>query len=268
MSSVADTDRIMYECGLKVLHPGGVEKTDEMARACGVGPTTRVLDIGGGRGTTVCHLARKYGCEVVGIDVSPDMVEAARQRVREEGLEHLVDFRLADAHDLPFEDESFDVVLIECVTTLLDRDRAFREFQRVLKRGGYLGDLEMTYQREPAKEFAQKLFDAWDGFTTMTFAGWEEFLRDQGLEVVKVDDFSEKLGNMRWVTMKELGVVGVAKMAWKLLRQPDVARGMMEWDRIFKEGEGVFGYGYFVARKAQGSALADDDQFGLGIGQR
>jgi cyclopropane fatty-acyl-phospholipid synthase-like methyltransferase len=253
MSSIADTDKMMYECGLEVLHPGGIEKTDEMARACGVGPATKVLDIGGGRGTTACHLARNYGCKVLGIDVSPDMVEAARQRVREEGLEHLVDFRQADAHDLPFEDESFDVVLIECVTTLLDRDRAFREFRRVLKKGGYLGDLEMTYQREPAEEFVRQLYDDWDGFTTMTFAGWEGFLRNQGLEVVKVDDFSKRLANMRRVFVKELGIVGMARMAWKLLRQPDIARGMMAWDQVFKQGEGVFGYGYFVARKAHGT---------------
>ena len=244
---------MMYECGVEVLHPGGIEKTDEMAHACEVSRATKVLDIGGGRGTTACHLARKYGCEVVGVDVSSDMVEAARQRVRKEGLEHLIDYRQVDAHDLPFEDESFDVVLIECVTTLLDRDRAFREFRRVLKKGGYLGDLEMTYQREPAEEFARQLFDDWDGFTTMTFAGWEEFLRDQGLELVKVDDFSKRLTNMRRVFVKELGIGGMAKMAWKLLRQPDVAKGMMEYDRIFKEGEGIFGYGYFVARKTQGT---------------
>ena len=52
MSNVSATDNLMYECGLEVLHPGGWEKTDEMARACGVGSHTKVLDIGGGRGTT------------------------------------------------------------------------------------------------------------------------------------------------------------------------------------------------------------------------
>jgi hypothetical protein len=97
----------------------------------------------------------------------------------------------------------------------------------VLKKGGHLGDLEMTYQREPTEEFARQLFDDWDGFTTMTFAGWEQFLRDQGLEVVKVDDFSERLGNMRRVFVKELGIVGMTRMAWKLLREPDLAKGMM-----------------------------------------
>ncbi len=251
MSSVSETDNLMYESGLEVLHPGGWEKTDEMARACCVGPAVRVLDIGGGRGATASRLAHKYGCEIVAIDISPDMVEAARQRIRKEGLEHLIDFRQADAHDLPFEDESFDVVLIECVTTLLDREKAFREFQRVLKKGGYLGDLEMTYQREPAEPLVRQLCDSWEGFTTMTLSGWEKLLRDQGLEVVQVSDFSEKLDNIQWAMMKELGVAGMARMAWKLLWHPAVARGLMEWERLFKEGEGVIGYGYFVARKVQ-----------------
>jgi arsenite methyltransferase len=239
----------MYECGLEVLHPGGVAKTDEMARACGVGPRTKVLDIGGGRGTTACRLARTFGCQVVGIDVSPDMVEAARQRVRQEGLENQVEFRQADAHALPFPDESFDVVLIECVTTLLDRDRAFREFHRVLKTDGCLGDLEMTYQREPSETFARHLSAEWDGFTTMPLTGWEKLFRDHGLEVLQVDDFSDRLGNLEWMMMKELGIVGMGKMAWKLLRQPSVAKGLMDWERLFEQGKGIIGYGFIVGRK-------------------
>ncbi len=249
MSNVSATDNLMYESGLEVLHPGGWEKTEEMARVCGVGPRTRVLDIGGGRGTTACRLTRKYGCEIVAIDISPDMVEAARQRVRKEGLEHLIDFRQADAHHLPFNDESFDAVLIECVTTLLDREKAFGEFRRVLRTGGTLGDLEMTYQRQPDEAFARQLHDSWEGFTTMTLSSWEKFLRDQKLEVVKVDDFSKKLDNIQWTMMKELGIVGMTKMALRLLQRPSIARGLIEWERLFEEGKGVIGYGYLVARK-------------------
>lgn len=251
MSNVSATDNLMYESGLEVLHPGGWEKTDEMARVCGVGSHTKVLDIGGGRGTTACRLAHNYGCEVVGIDISPDMVEAARQRVQKEGLERLIDFRQADAHYLPFEDECFDVVLIECVTTLLDREKAFSEFRRVLKRGGCLGDLEMTYQCQPDEAFVRRLYDSWEGFTTLTLPGWEGLLHDQGFEVVKVDDFSERLDNIQWAMVKELGVRGVTKMACRLLAHPTIAKGLMEWERIFDEGKGVIGYGYFVARKVQ-----------------
>jgi len=249
MSRVAETDNLMYDSGLEVLHPGGWEKTAEMARACQIGATTRVLDIGGGRGTTACLLARQYGCQIVAIDISPDMVEAARQRVKKESLEHLIDCRQADAHHLPFADESFDVVFLECVSVLLDREKAFGEFRRVLKKGGYLGDLEMTYQQQPDESFARQLHDSWEGFTTLALPGWEKLLRAQGLEVVKIDDFSEKLDNIQWAMVKELGVTGIARMTRNLLRHPGIAKGLMEWERIFKEGKGVIGYGYFVARK-------------------
>ena len=82
MASPADVDRVMYECGVQVLHPGGLGKSDEMARACGVREGVLVLDVGAGRGTTACHLARTYGCKVVGVDASPDMIDAAREKAR------------------------------------------------------------------------------------------------------------------------------------------------------------------------------------------
>lgn len=164
-------------------------------------------------------------------------------------MEHLIEYRQADAYHLPFEDESFDVVFIECVSVLLDREKAFGEFRRVLKTGGYLGDLEMTYQRQPDESFAQQLYDSWEGFTTLMLSEWEKLLCNQGLEVIKVDDFSQKLDNIQWAMLKELGLTGLVRMACNLLRHPGVARGLLEWEQLFKEGKGIFGYGYFVARK-------------------
>lgn len=257
MAGVLDADRLMYECGLEVLHPGGQQKTDEMARACQVGPGTRVLDIGGGRGTTACRLARAYGCTVVAIDASPDMVAAARRHVADQGLTGLVSVQLADAHELPFTSGSFDVVLIECVTTLLDRDRAFREFTRVLTAGGRLGDLEMTYQREASPEYSRALADAWGGFTTMPLPGWRSLFHAHGLQVVQVDDFSERVGNMGHTMMRELGPAGVLKLTAKLLLHPAVAVAMLRWERIFRRGEGILGYGFVVGRKADVPAAAD-----------
>ncbi len=69
MGKMADIDEMMYSCGLDILHPGGIEKTDEMARMCRIGRRKRVLDIAAGKGVTACFLAQKYGCEVVGVDI-------------------------------------------------------------------------------------------------------------------------------------------------------------------------------------------------------
>ena len=157
MVSVAGVDRVMYECGIQVLHPGGLEKSGQMARACGAGDGQLVLEVGIGRGATACYLAQTYGCRVIAVDTSSSMIEAAREKTAEEGLEKQVSFCVADACRLPFDNGQFDVVLVECVTTLLDRARAFPELVRVLKPSGRLGDLEMIYQKEPSEEFAQKL---------------------------------------------------------------------------------------------------------------
>jgi cyclopropane fatty-acyl-phospholipid synthase-like methyltransferase len=62
MGKMADIDELMYSCGLEILHPGGIEKTDEMARACKIEKGKKVLDIGSGKGVTACYLAQKYQC--------------------------------------------------------------------------------------------------------------------------------------------------------------------------------------------------------------
>ena len=107
----------------------------------------------------------------------------------------------------------------------------------------------MTYQKEPPIDFSRQLTESWGGFTTMPLSGWQTLFRDHGFDVTRVDDFSERLGGMGKTMMKELGAAGALKMAWKLLLQPRVATGLMEWDRLFKKGEGIIGYGYVVGRK-------------------
>lgn len=54
------------------------------------------------------------------------------------------------------------------------------------------------------------------------------------------------------MSIGELGAAGLAKMVWRLVRRPNIARRMLSWDRLFKEGDGLFGYAYFVARKPLG----------------
>jgi len=96
----------------------------------------RVLDVGCGDGTYVIEAASR-GAVVTGVDSSQRMLDAARQRARDAGVECRLE--LADATSLPFSDASFDVVFI--VTALCfveDADKAFREAARVLVPGGRL----------------------------------------------------------------------------------------------------------------------------------
>jgi len=249
MGKMADIDEMMYSCGLEILHPGGIEKTDEMARMCEMGKGKRVLDIGSGKGVTACYLAQKYGCEVVGVDLSERMVKYAKEMAKRKGLDHRVSFRLADAHNLPFEDESFDIVLAECTTVLLDKEKVFLEFLRVLKPGGYIGDLEMIWKKSPPKELVDKVYKVWEGFRTMTLEEWKEFFEKIGMVEVKTVDFSEMIPDMEKAIRKELGLKGIVKMAFKLLLRPDLRKAMDEYRKIFNDYRDYIGYGYVVGRK-------------------
>lgn len=247
---MADIDEMMYSCGLEILHPGGIEKTDEMARECGVERGKKVLDIGIGRGVTACHLAEKYGCSVVGIDLSERMLEEARRRVDERGLANDVSLRRGDAHNLPLADRTFDVVLIECVTTILDKEKAFSEIYRILRSDGTVGDLEMIWRKRPSENAVKDTYRIWEGFETMTLGEWKELLEGIGFVDVHTVDFSDMMQDMEREMKKELGFRGMMKFAGKLMLHGDLRRAWKEYERVFKEYREYIGYGYFIGRKS------------------
>ena len=103
----------------------------------------RVLDVGCGAGLFSVLLA-KEGYQVTGVDLTPDMVENARTLAEEEKTD--CEFFVMDAENLRFADESFDVVISRNLTwTLPDVKSAYREWVRVLKKGGILLNFDANY---------------------------------------------------------------------------------------------------------------------------
>jgi ubiquinone/menaquinone biosynthesis C-methylase UbiE len=98
---------------------------------------SRVLEVGCGTGIISLAIVPHAG-EVVGVDLSPKMITLAQEKAKNEGLQNL-NFREADAYELPFEDERFDLVLL---TNLLhfvaDPTKVLKEARRVLRSGGVL----------------------------------------------------------------------------------------------------------------------------------
>lgn len=103
-------------------------------------PGEVVLDIGSGAGIDAFYAAQRVGPRgrVIGLDMTPEMVERARRAAAAAGFSQ-VEFRLGQAEDMPVEDNSVDVVLSNCVINLVeDKGRVFEEAYRVLKEGGRL----------------------------------------------------------------------------------------------------------------------------------
>lgn len=248
-SIMADIDEMMYSSGAEILHPGGIEKTEEMAVACGIARDRKVLDIGSGKGITARHLAEKYGCRVIGVDLSEDMVEYANRMATAKGLTGKISFVKANALELPFEDASFDIVIAECSTVLMDKEKAFRELLRVTRPGGYVGDLEMIWQKPPGRELIEKTRQIWEGFETLTPAEWIALYHKMGMAEVKFSAFSAETGGMGMTFLKAIGVRGVLKIGSRLLLDSRLRTGALVYNKLFKELDGYIGAGYVVGRK-------------------
>lgn len=96
----------------------------------------KVLDVGCGTGNFSIKLA-KMGCEVIGIDISEEMLKVAKDKAKKEGLN--IKFYNMDVYDMKFEDNCFDgVISVTAFEFLKDPDKAIEEMFRVLKPKGYL----------------------------------------------------------------------------------------------------------------------------------
>lgn len=120
-------------------HGRGLEATLEMAELMKAGPSDHLLDIGSGIGGPARYFARRFGCRVTGIDLTPEFCEVARHFTRLLGLEERVKFEAGDALAMPFRDASFDGAYSMNVSmNIADKSGFYREIHRVLKPGGWL----------------------------------------------------------------------------------------------------------------------------------
>jgi len=110
---------------------------ESLAEAADVRADERVLDVAAGNGNATLAAARRFA-RVTSTDYVPHLLEKGANRSKAEGLD--IQFQVADAEDLPFDDGSFDVVLSTFGAMFTpDHTRPAREMLRVVRRGGRIG---------------------------------------------------------------------------------------------------------------------------------
>ncbi|MDR9403387.1 MAG: methyltransferase domain-containing protein [Halothece sp. Uz-M2-17] len=115
-----------------------------------------ILDVGCGIGGSTLYLAQKFKATAQGITLSPEQVKRAKERTTEAHLDDQVQFQVANALDLPFADDSFDLVWsLESGEHFPDKAKFIQEAYRVLKPRGKL--LMATWCHRPTDSLAGDL---------------------------------------------------------------------------------------------------------------
>ncbi|MGM0168854.1 hypothetical protein IGI39_004609 [Enterococcus sp. AZ135] len=139
----------LAELGKKRLRPGGIEATNWLMEQGQFTAEKKVLEVACNMGTTLIEVAQEYQCQITGVDIDREALEKAQQNINHAGLQKIVKVQTGNALKLPFEDNTFDIVINEAMLTMLDdrsKHKALNEYYRVLKPGGKLltHDISLT----------------------------------------------------------------------------------------------------------------------------
>ncbi|MEN8182400.1 MAG: arsenite methyltransferase [Myxococcota bacterium] len=149
-------------------------------------PGETVVDLGSGAGMDSFLAARQVGPtgRVIGVDMTPAMLEKARENARKTGVTN-VEFREGHIEELPLEDESVDVILSNCVINLSpEKERVYREAYRVLRPGGRIMVSDIVLE-QPLPAAVVESIDAYLGCVGGAS------LRAQYLETIRKAGFAE-----------------------------------------------------------------------------
>lgn len=238
----------------EMLHCGGIGQTTAMANAAGISEGDKVLDLCSGFGTSLRFLAKKFGIEGYGLDISPYMVEQATRRTRAEGLEGQITFQQGSVYQVPWPDNSFDVVWGEDAWCYLEsKEGLIKEATRVLKPGGVIAFSDwMTGPSGLSADEAERIHGFMKFPNTESLKDYEALLKKYGMRIKSSEDLCAQFANsmelyLRMIreqlTYDALRILGDdAKLLDQICEQ---WKFMIEMAR-----KGKFGQGRIVAIKA------------------
>ena len=153
---------------------------DGMMRQAPIRAIDDVLDIAGGTGDVSRWVARAFHPKHIQCtDLVPEMLEVARMHLERGDFDGVpIDFDVVDAQNIPYEDESYDVITMAYgIRNMPDRTRALAEMYRVLKRGGALVCLEFSTPPNPVwrtlyRFYLKHLIPFWGGLVTGDKSGF------------------------------------------------------------------------------------------------
>lgn len=243
--------------------PGGLSTIKKVSEKLMLNSSSKILDIGTSTGHSSLEFGRLLNCKIIGIDINPISIKTAKERVERFKLKN-INFMLEDATNMSFENETFDVVFAGNVTSLVaDRERALKEYWRVLKPNGYLVGVPMYYVKKPSEKLVNDVRKAIQvDITPLYKEDWKKFFvreQDEIFEEIdykfikcsdkEIDDFCELILNREH--LKELPSKTLETLKNKY----------SEFMHLFNENNSHMGFTIFMLRKKEEDIFNDPELY-------
>jgi SAM-dependent methyltransferase len=215
-----DTFQFMAKkLGLSVLHPGGLDATKKLAELSGIRNGSKIIDLGCGKGSSSMLLARKYGCHVDGVDIDEKLLSTARECAR-----------------------------TQAVLVFTDKDRVLREVARVVKPGGFVGTIELTWKQAPTEYIAKRVQETLCSVSIQAdlHQGWQDRFQKAGLRVIH-EELNDLHFTMRGM-LRDEGLLRGLTCAVKGFVKPNYRERLTQFSNLFEETEKYLGYGIYIGR--------------------
>jgi ubiquinone/menaquinone biosynthesis C-methylase UbiE len=235
---------------------GGWKGTDKLLELLNIKDIERprILEVGCSTGYITRHVAQKFDCEIVGVDLSEILIELAREESEKLNLKN-ISFERASAESLPFVDNSFDIVYGEAITALVsDPVMVLKEYRRVLKKGGKVATLDLFTNESLVSEFYQEMKNIMVMSNIIgpetdirTLREWEDIFKEAGFKNIRINDYYEDIF-LREYSFSEKIMITI-RVLYHMAINRDLRRKlapMLKFVKKFQKALKGDSFGYFI----------------------
>ena len=217
----------------------------------------KILEVGCSTGYITRYIAKKFDCTITGIDLSNLIIEIAKNEANKLNLQN-ISFRNGNVENIPFPDNTFDVVYGEAITALVpDPVEVIKEYHRVLKPGGKLATLDLFMKESLSKDFVEEINKIMSNVIgseigIRTLKEWIKIFNDSILNEIKILDYYEDVFKREYSTSKMLKII--SKMLYYMITNRIIRKKLtpaLKFGRQFQKvvKNGTFGYLIFIGIK-------------------
>ena len=197
-------------------HPGGLALTTKLGESLNLSADDSILDVACGIGSSGLHIAKNFGCSVSGIDASDGNIIEAIKLSSAMSLSQQAEFKVGDSTTIPYDNNSFTAVIVECALSgFTNPSLALEEIRRVLKPHGRLGITDLAVDGCLPQEL-QKGLEPFCLNIEMSPGRYEELLAQSGFVDVSLSDRTGSLLELLEAIKKKVFLVEILKGIGKL----------------------------------------------------